>query len=412
MAEIGWIDFSKRDRKKAQQLLSLIRPEGQLDELGLGYLRDALANQLFPGISTIQTRAKYFFIVPYILRDYQKLPPKEKRRTAARHFLKEKQHSIKNQLRKMYDYQEGLGIIGVTLHKNQYIKRNPSEIYWNGLQVYGFMNEKGLSLDQYLRNLSAQQPLEKTKTPDEEDDAGSTDEEVLHIHIPVNNNWVEELSIELTAQEADFFHSQILQAGAAKPAALIPHLLQYQYLGDAFTDSGNFQEFVAASLKYDFDKEVKDLLILSHDFALLMEGLHLLYNHLLQQHIFPKDYDNSFEVEWQDWRKGLQNDMIDYANFSPSDLYKFTRYKRINTEVFVDAWWKLISESGKRALPTPEMKELVKRREHTAKGKKSRLGKPSSSNTDVTLDKRLGLTLFQFRFYNAKNILNDINKPH
>jgi len=412
MAEIGWIDFSKKDRKKAQQLMSLIRPEGQLDELGVGYLRDALANQLFPGISTIQTRAKYFFIVPYILREYQKLTPKEKRRTNARLFLKEQQHNIKNQLREMYDYKEGLGIIGITLHKNQYIKRNPSEIYWNGLKVYCFMNDNGLSLDQYLRNLSVQQPLEKSKTPDEEDDADSTYEEVLHIHIPVNNNWIEELSIELTAQEADFFHSQILQAGAGQPAALIPVLLQNQDLGEAFTKSANFQEFVTVSIEYDFDKEVKALLILSNDFALLMEGVHLLYNHLLQQHIFPKDYDNSFETDWQDWRKGLQNDMIEYADFSPSDLYKFTRYKRNNTEVFVNAWWKLISESGKGALPTPQMKELVKWREHTAKGKKSRLGKPGSANTDVTLHKRIGLTLFQFRFYNAKNILNDINNPH
>ncbi len=54
MAQIGWIDFSNRYRKRAQQLMSMIRPEGQLDELGVGYLRDAIANHLFPGISTIQ----------------------------------------------------------------------------------------------------------------------------------------------------------------------------------------------------------------------------------------------------------------------------------------------------------------------------------------------------------------------
>jgi hypothetical protein len=61
MFEIGWIDFSNKDRERAKRLLSFIKPEGQLDELGVGYIRDAVSNQIFPGISTIQTRAKYFF---------------------------------------------------------------------------------------------------------------------------------------------------------------------------------------------------------------------------------------------------------------------------------------------------------------------------------------------------------------
>ena len=61
MATIGWIDFSTNDRDRIGSVLDLLSPEGMVDELGLGPIRDALANQLFPGISTIQTKAKYFF---------------------------------------------------------------------------------------------------------------------------------------------------------------------------------------------------------------------------------------------------------------------------------------------------------------------------------------------------------------
>jgi hypothetical protein len=43
--QIGWIDFSSKDRERAKQLLAFIKPEGQLDELGVGYLRDALSNK-------------------------------------------------------------------------------------------------------------------------------------------------------------------------------------------------------------------------------------------------------------------------------------------------------------------------------------------------------------------------------
>ena len=34
-------------------------------------VRDALANVFFPGTSTIQTRAKYFLIVPRIFKEYE-----------------------------------------------------------------------------------------------------------------------------------------------------------------------------------------------------------------------------------------------------------------------------------------------------------------------------------------------------
>lgn len=61
MATIGWIDFSKNDKDRVGSILDMLRPEGMVDELGMGIIRDALANELFPGISTIQTRAKYFF---------------------------------------------------------------------------------------------------------------------------------------------------------------------------------------------------------------------------------------------------------------------------------------------------------------------------------------------------------------
>ena len=67
--QLGWIDFSKEDRQKALDVINLLSEQGAVDELGIGIVRDAFANYFFPGTSTIQTRAKYFLIVPYILRD-------------------------------------------------------------------------------------------------------------------------------------------------------------------------------------------------------------------------------------------------------------------------------------------------------------------------------------------------------
>ena len=68
---LGWIDFSKNERSKVLSVLDLLSESGTLDELGIAPVRDGFANLFFPGTSTIQTRAKYFLIVPYALKDLE-----------------------------------------------------------------------------------------------------------------------------------------------------------------------------------------------------------------------------------------------------------------------------------------------------------------------------------------------------
>ena len=70
--QLGWIDFSNTERSKVLSILDLLVPQGTLDELGISPIRDGFANIFFPGTSTIQTRAKYFFIVPYAMRKLEK----------------------------------------------------------------------------------------------------------------------------------------------------------------------------------------------------------------------------------------------------------------------------------------------------------------------------------------------------
>jgi hypothetical protein len=51
-------------------VVDLFREHDTRDELGIGSVRDAFADMLFPGTSTIMTRARYFLLVPWT---YQKL---------------------------------------------------------------------------------------------------------------------------------------------------------------------------------------------------------------------------------------------------------------------------------------------------------------------------------------------------
>ena len=45
---------------------SRVADRSTLDELGFGPIRDAFSDHFFPGISTIQTRARYLLFVPWV----------------------------------------------------------------------------------------------------------------------------------------------------------------------------------------------------------------------------------------------------------------------------------------------------------------------------------------------------------
>lgn len=66
VSRFAWLDHSESDRRKALNAVNLFREQDTRDELGIGTVRDALADSFFPRISTIQTRTKYLLFIPWI----------------------------------------------------------------------------------------------------------------------------------------------------------------------------------------------------------------------------------------------------------------------------------------------------------------------------------------------------------
>src|SRR5579862_2433842 len=75
MSSLTWLDFSDAERKRAMQVLELLSRHETRDELGLGAIRDAFAEEMFPGISTVQRRARYFLFVPWTYREIERRWP-------------------------------------------------------------------------------------------------------------------------------------------------------------------------------------------------------------------------------------------------------------------------------------------------------------------------------------------------
>ena len=57
---LGWLDLGTAASKRVATLLRSLEEPSTLDVLGLGTVRDAFADMLSPGTSTVQTRLRYF----------------------------------------------------------------------------------------------------------------------------------------------------------------------------------------------------------------------------------------------------------------------------------------------------------------------------------------------------------------
>lgn len=113
-SSLGWIDFSDNDRQKVLKVIELLKGEGTVDELGIGVIRNSLSDAMFPGITTIMTRAKYYFIVPRILHDFKTEKPAK---ITAKEYLRRKENEIMNELAIKYDYSEDEKIMGISVAK-------------------------------------------------------------------------------------------------------------------------------------------------------------------------------------------------------------------------------------------------------------------------------------------------------
>lgn len=64
----AWLDHSESQRRRMTEVVAPLREKGTLDELGIGSVRDALSDMLFPGGSVLHTRARYLLLVPWLCR--------------------------------------------------------------------------------------------------------------------------------------------------------------------------------------------------------------------------------------------------------------------------------------------------------------------------------------------------------
>ncbi len=205
----GWVDFSEDERRRAAEVLELAKSPGAVDELGLGVLRDGLANRLFPGTSTLHTHTKYYFLVAYLMMDlehrYAGYPIEEVRKAYA--------DSEKDMTRKLIAECEskGLPVLGITgsnfMETDDWVKQTPAMMNWAAMQAYGIMTSSGMKRDGYLRLVSKLQRGSDHSDADMDDGLAATTSGLWNVPLKAYEEYKKcsdkgRISLELTGEEA------------------------------------------------------------------------------------------------------------------------------------------------------------------------------------------------------------------
>lgn len=232
--QLGWIDFSKEDRDKVHDVMNLLQEQGAVDELGIGLVRDAFANYFFPGTSTVQTRAKYFLIVPYVLKEAAD-GKYGNNLTTILWRIDDAERECGKRLYEKHNGASNIGIIGARVLPRGWVARKPSNIYWNGIRTYSIFTQDDMSIAELIKLsvfLRKQESAVKLGNRKDEADEGEKDDKNAgkeyaghFFNLPEGHaeDWRENLSIELTEMEAMFLRERIEKS---TPDTLLTYILK------------------------------------------------------------------------------------------------------------------------------------------------------------------------------------------
>lgn len=389
---LGWIDFSKKERNKVLSVLDLLSEAGTLDELGIAPIRDGYANIFFPGTSTIQTRAKYFLIVPYALKDME-----FNNETNPNRILKDFDEVEKKCGKRFLANNSNTdGIIGSrSLGQGKWVKRTPADIYWAGLRNYGIFTGGTLSLSEYIRAICALKNQKATlaklgnRNDAEEDDGDDKDAgELFRMqfwHIPTYNpDWEETLNIKLSEDEGRFLKRQIIMS---YPDSMMAYILKNNIT--EILEARNFASL--ESLIHLFPKEIQTDYIMAKKFSDFLYVLRTIYN------IIVSDGENiDANSEWDTLKPSLDR----LADLNLEELLK-------RLQLFGNVFLCNFLRKEKTLMMDcnlEEMKNEIRRRERELKQNRAKTMHPGEFDPNIWY----GGGELDYRFNNAKVIMKDI----
>ena len=360
-AVLAWLDYSEADQRRAREIVAMFTQRESRDELGLGRIRDALSDTLFPGTSFLLTRARYLLFVPWLYREGARRGHSGPKLTQ---WVEWHERQLIGALHRGGNLE---GLIG--RFAGAAVRILPSSIYWNTLRRFGILRHEGTEGQiAGLRQISRPQ-----------DDATEFLEHSDAVWAPSIPSAPDDFfnltscNFALTHDEATWLAERIVDA---VPDSLLQFLVMRGKCHSASAYAWEDPEADAA------EGPVRDALDEARRFAVAMHGAALLYNLLLaeraeelglSEHVGSRDRYKTRLDEWQ-----VEFQKIDVGAWDLNRLWALVaeqgRPAAQPTRSFVSDWVDLArAGTGTRLADDGDARELIRRREHRQKGGQARL---------------------------------------
>ncbi len=393
---LSWIDYSSKEREDSMKALAMFQAQDSRDEMGIGAIRDSISDLMFPGVSTLQTRLKYFLFIAWIYKDL------ENRKAKPEYFAKLADRDERTLIETLKNSDDTKRIIGSRVGVG--LKTLPSLIYWSGLRSWGIF-ELQKSREEYhaiINNVyTAKSCYEEVKLSRKDRDDWQDDRSILTRTWneglpPVPIGFPQKASFRLSLEEAEYIKDRIVLTQNNS-------LLAWLVINGCKTD---IDHPIDHPLYNDFTNNHKAQVDHAFNFAVFMQGAAFLYNLMLAERIKRDDLIDLYTKELIGFeeciREGVDWDMEDFWNtcnypLSPHSISPTTRS-------FVEEWYK-VSTSNSFVANNQTARELIYKREAQLKRGRSRF-----SNLHM-LDNWSGGSGTRFmdnRWDNVQNILNDL----
>ena len=361
-AVIAWLDYSQADQRRAREIVAMFSQAESRDELGLGQIRDALSDTLFPGTSVLLTRARYLLFVPWLYREGAR---RGRRGPQLSSWVDWHERRLIDALSNGGDRE---GLIGRVA--GAAIQNLPSTIYWNSLRRFAILRDDG-GPTQIGSHRQLARPLNDATEFVEHSDA------VWDPSMPGPPEDFFALTscdFALTRDESTWLAERICQAA---PDTLL------QFLVARGTRRWEFARFAWDDPEVNTAPEqVRDSVDQARRFAVAMHGAALLYNILLaeradelglSQHEGQREHFAGQLKEWHDEIEGSDLNRWDLDGLWALVAAQGRPVSPITCK-FVAQWARLIHERYGRAFTDDsDARTLIRQRELRQKGGQARL---------------------------------------
>lgn len=384
---IAWLDASTEDQRRMREIVKLFSDTESRDELGIGQIRDALSDILFPGTSTLFTRARYMLFVPWIFTHTAR------RGHDGDKLLKRVDSAERKLIEALRRDGATAGLIGVSA--GAAVRTLPSALYLVALRKYEILAPGVYSLSDAAEAHAAAR--------DNDDSLGPWSPTLP----PPPEGFPETTGtgFDLTFSEASWLRDRIL-SGA--PGSAMSHFAEHRPDSES---AAPWEDPTIATAPPHLAAELDHARLFSDT----MHGAALLYNLLLAEAHAEAGYESSFD-RVADYRRRLdawdiRRDQLrsDIAHWGRDDFWALIHSKnpRIRAgRTFVETWVEALATSAHATAEDPALRSIIRRREHAHKGAQSRL---RNSRLLESWKGAAGAGQLVFRWPQVRAILLDIH---